>query len=219
MCKQWMWAAVAVGMCSIGAWSMSDDKAAPADGHAGHGDHAAKPAEGHADGGMDPAMMEAWMKSMSPGEHHKTLEAMAGKFTYTMWFRMDPDQPKQESTGEYDAQIILGGRFLASTVKGDMMGMPFEGMGCLGYDNTLGKYVSGWIDNMSTGLLRTEGTGDGKTLTFAGEMVDPMTGKPTPYKFVYNIKSDDEFSMDWWSPSPAGGEMFQSMSLSYTRAK
>jgi hypothetical protein len=217
MGKKAIWSAVAAGVCSIGAWAMSDDKAKPAADH-GH-DHAGKPADGASTGGMDPAMMEAWGKYMTPGENHKALENMAGKFSYKMWWKMDPAQPAVETTGTYSAEMIMGGRFLVYNVNGDMMGQPFEGMGCIGYDNSLKKYVSAWIDNMGTGLMRTEGAGDAKEMTFAGEMLDPMTNKMTKYKFSYTMNSPDEFVMRWWSPNPANGEMFESMSITYMRDK
>ena len=104
---------------------------------------------------------------------------------------------------------------------GPMMGQTFEGMGVLGYDNSLKKHVAGWIDNMGTGVMRSEGTCDGscKTITYEGEMGDPMTGKPCKYKYVYDVKSADEFSMKWWSPNPADGKMFESMNITYTRVK
>ena len=47
---------------------------------------------------------------------------------------------------------------------GDMMGSPFSGIGLNGYDNNTGKYVSTWMDTMSTAILYFEGTAgpDGK---------------------------------------------------------
>jgi hypothetical protein len=203
------WAsAVAVAVCSVGGWVMSDEpKKAP---------------EGQPAGGMDPAMMEAWAKYMTPGDHHKALSAMEGKFKYNMTFKMDPTQPSQTAEGEYEGKSVFGGRFLMTMVKGPMMGDNFEGMGYLGYDNQLQKHVSVWMDNMGTGIMRSEGTcsDDCKTMTFEGEMPDIMQGgKMCKYKFVYNIKSPDEFSMRWWSPAPATGEMFESMTINYTRAK
>jgi hypothetical protein len=103
-------------------------------------------------------------------------------------------------------------------VKGPMMGMTFQGMGCLGYDNMLQKFVAGWIDNMGTGIMRSEGTGsDGdKTITFTGQMMEPMTKKMTDYKYVYEIKSNDEFTMRWWAPSMKDGKMFESMTITYS---
>lgn len=196
---------VVAGLCALGGWAMSDDKQ-PADAQ---------------QGGMDPAMMEAWAKYMTPGEHHKVLEMMAGDFKYTMWWKMSPDQPPTSSAGEYKGEMAMGGRFLMTMVNGEMMGQEFHGMGCLGYDNALKKHVSAWIDNMGTGIMRSEGACDasGKVITFSGEMLDPLTSQMCKYKFVYTIKSNDEFSMQWWSPNPANGELFESMGISYTRAK
>jgi hypothetical protein len=102
-----------------------------------------------------------------------------------------------------------------------MMGMPFEGMGCMGYDNVAKKHVSAWIDSMGTGIMYSEGTCDGScnTITFNGEMLCPIEHTNKPYKYTYEIKGNDEFVMRWWSPSPADGKMFESMVITYTRVK
>ena len=56
------------------------------------------------------------------------------------------------------------------------MGAPFAGHGTMGYNNVTGKYWSTWNDNMSTGLMLSEGTCDtqGKTCTFTGTWDDPV---------------------------------------------
>jgi hypothetical protein len=117
--------------------------------------------------------------------------------------------------------MALDGRFLMSHVRGPMMGMQFTGMGCLGYDNTLKKYVAAWVDNMGTGIMRSEGTSPdgGKTITFGGEMMCPVDHTMKQYKYQYEVKNNDEFVMRWWSPSPGDGKMFESMVITYTRAK
>jgi hypothetical protein len=172
-------------------------------------------------GGTDDAMMKAYMESAAPGPHHKALAAMAGNFKYVNKFKMDPSQDWTTSEGEYDGTMAMDGRYLLTNVKGPMMGSSFVGMGCLGYDNTLQKHVAAWIDNMGTGIMRSEGTCDGtcKTVTYEGEMVDPMTKKSMKYKYVYETKSPDEFVMRWWSPSPTDGKMFESMIIEYKRVK
>jgi hypothetical protein len=52
--------------------------------------------------------------------------------------------------------MILGGRYQQSMIKGNMMGMPFEGMGLLGYDNAQKLFYSTWVDNMGTGCYDYE---------------------------------------------------------------
>lgn len=171
-------------------------------------------------GGMDPAAMQAMMEGMKPGPHHKELEAMAGKFKYVNKFKMDPSQDWTTAEGEYEGEMIMDGRYLTFTVKGPMMGSEFVGMGCLGYDNNLGKHVSAWIDNMGTGIMRSEGTcsADHKTITFEGKELDSMTKKVQPYKYTYELKSADEYAMHWWTPGP-DGKMFESMTIEYKRVK
>lgn len=194
---------VAACVCLTGSLALSQDKdKAPA-------------------GGMDDAMMKAMMDAGTPGPKHKAMEPMAGRFTYTSKFRMDPAQEWMTSQGDYEGDMAMDGRYLMTRVTGEMMGAPFVGMGCLAYDNVLQKYVSAWIDSMSTGIMRSEGTADasGKVITFEGEMVDPMTRKPCAYKYAFEVKSNDEFTMRWWSPSMSDGKMFESMVIEYKREK
>jgi hypothetical protein len=197
-------AGILAGVCFIGTVARSQDK----------------PKDQPAAGGMDAAAMKSMEEAAAPGPQHKGLQAMEGKFKYTNKFKMDPSQDWIVSEGEYEGNMCLGGRYLTYTVKGPMMGMEFEGMGCLGYDNLLKKYVSGWIDNMGTSLLRAEGTAsaNGKTITFEGEMLDPMSKKPAKYKNVYEIKSADEFTMRMVAPSP-DGKMFECMVIEFKREK
>lgn len=200
-------AAVLAGVCLLAPGARSDDKARPAE---------------PAGGGMDAAMADAWARMGAVTDHHKAMAPMAGKFTFTNSMLMAPGTPPIESQGTYEGKLIYGGRFLLSRTEGEMMGQKFEGMGVLGYDNVIGKHVSTWMDSISTGIMRSEGTcsDDGKTFTFEGEMPDPMAGgKLTKYKYEFKVESNDKFSLHWWSPNPANGEMFEAMVIRYTRAE
>jgi hypothetical protein len=46
-----------------------------------------------------------------------------------------PPQPKARAKNE----MIMGGRYLMGSYKGEMMGMPFEGYSMTGYDNAAKK--------------------------------------------------------------------------------
>ncbi len=199
--------AFVAGVCFVGSFALAQDKPAGQD----------KPAAG----GMDDAMMKAFMEAGTPGPQHKAMEPMAGKFKYTSKMRMDPSQEWMTSEGDYEGELAMEGRYLLTQVNGSMMGMQFMGMGCLAYDNMLKKWVSAWIDSMSTGIMRSEGTSDAamKVITFEGEMLDPMTKQMTKYKYAFEVKSNDEFAMRMWSPNPADGKMFESMVINYTREK
>jgi hypothetical protein len=166
-----------------------------------------KPKEGApAMGGPE---MEAMMKAMTPGENHKHIARYAGDWTFTNKMWMDPSQPASESTGTMHGEMILGGRYVQATWKGNFMGMPFEGRGTHGYDNLSKQYVSSWIDNMATGIMYSTGTCDaaGKRCEDKGDMMDPMTGQKSYMRTVTNWTSDKSFTMEMYGPGPSGQEV------------
>lgn len=160
-----------------------------------------KPPE--AAGGPD---MEAMMKAMSPGPEHKLLEKMVGDWTFTnkMWM---PGAPETESGGTMHAEMMLGGRYLSSVWKGNMMGMDFEGHGTDAYDNMSKQYVSTWVDNMGTGIMYMTGTCSGNVCTSTGEYLDPMQGgKKTTMKGVTTWNDDGSFKLEMYSKDDSGKE-------------
>ena len=52
--------------------------------------------------------------------------------------------------------MSLGDRYLMGNYEGTMMDKPFHGMSCSGYDNVKKVYFSGWIDDMSTGMMAAD---------------------------------------------------------------
>jgi hypothetical protein len=122
---------------------------------------------------------EAWNNYMTPGPVHQMMAESAGEWnsSVTMW--MDPAQPPQKIDGTCTNEMIMGGRYLKSSQKSTMMGMPFEGMMLLGFDNAKKEFTSVWYDNMGTGTIISTGTYNNQdsTLTLLGTMVDPSTGK------------------------------------------
>jgi len=126
---------------------------------------------------------EAWRDYMTPGIVHQTMAESAGKWTseITMW--MDPTQPPMKYNVICSNEMIMGGRYLKSSQKGDMMGMPFEGMMLLGYDNAKKIFTAVWYDNFGTGTTVSTGTYNNQdsTLSLNGTMVDPSTGNDIKY--------------------------------------
>lgn len=154
----------------------------------------------------DAAGMQAMAAAMTPGEHHEHLKKLAGNHTYTMKMWMDPTAPPSESTGKRTAEFLLGGRFLQEKFTGTFMGMPFEGIGLIGYDNIKKEYVGTWIDNMGTGIMTSHGTCDKSGWTMTGEATDPMTGKTWTSRSVVKIVDDNTFTMEMFGPGADGKE-------------
>jgi len=170
--------------------------------------------------GMDPAMMEKMKAAMAPGEAHKLLEQLAGNWTYTSAFWMDPNGQPETSTGSSQNSTIYGGRFLKQNITGAWMGQPFEGTGYLGYDNVKEMYQSVWIDGMATGIMTESGQYDPatNTLRMSGVNSCPMTGeKEMPVRSEWKIVDADHNLYTAYMKDKSGKEV-KGMEISYTRA-
>jgi len=187
------------------AHAQSKEKAAP-------GAKSAAPA-------MDPkAMEEMMMKAAATGPQHERLQKFVGEWNLTVKTTMDPSQPAQESKSTSVVTSLMDGRYIQEQSSGDMMGMAFKGLGISGYDNLAKKYVSTWLDNMGTGIMRSEGTADatGNVITWFGESIDPMSGKKSKYRMVTHIIDDNKHTFEMFGPGPSGKE-YKMMEITYER--
>ncbi len=167
------------------------------------------------------AAMKAWMEHATPGAPHQALAKSDGKWTAEITHWSTEGAAPMTSPGEMNNKMIMGGRYQMGEFKGDMMGMPFEGMSLTGYDNTKKKYVSTRVDNMGAGFMSMEGTYDEgtKSMTMTGSMIDPSTGKNCDMKEVFTMVDDDHQTMEMWSPDPKTGKQFKGMEIKFTRKK
>ena len=170
---------------------------------------------------LDSAAVEKAMQEyMTPGEMHKTLAMDNGVWEedITMWTAPDAKPLKSKATAT--SRKILGGRYQEMTHKGLFMGMPFEGIGTLGYDNAAKKMVSSWVDNMGTGIMYMTGDYNGlsKTVEFKGEVTDPITKKVKPSRELFTMVDDNTRKMEMFDVMPDGKE-FKSMEITMIRKK
>jgi hypothetical protein len=163
------------------------------------------------------AMMAAMMKAATPGDAHKKLSPMVGTFDTRVTMFM-PGAPSMQSSGVSVNKWVLGDRFIQQSFEGNFMGMPFSGLGFTGYDNTKGKYVGVWMDNMGTAMMVSTGTATGKTMRFTSNMENVMTGKMETIDETVTVIDDDHHTMEMWGPGPDGKAM-KTMEISYSRKK
>ncbi|NUM71378.1 MAG: DUF1579 domain-containing protein [Ignavibacteriaceae bacterium] len=163
--------------------------------------------------------MKAYMEFMTPGKQHQAMAEGAGKWNTTIKWWMDPKAEPAVTEGEVTAEMILGGRYLMEKHTSMMMGMPFEGMSLTGYDNTLGRFFSTWIDNMGTGIMYSTGTWneEKKRIEWQGTMTDPMLKTEMPVKQYSWHDGKDKMVMEMYVIVP-GGE-YKNMEVVMTRAK
>ncbi|MEW6668768.1 MAG: DUF1579 domain-containing protein [Thermodesulfobacteriota bacterium] len=165
------------------------------------------------------AAMEIYQKLGTPGAPHKLLERMAGSWTTQSRCWMEPDKPAMESAGTSEQKMLLGGRYLRQEFNGDMMGSPFSGIGFTGYDNHTKKYLTTWMDSMSTGIFLFEGTAsrDGKTITQEAHYDDPVKG-PMTWLCMTRFVDDNTLEFEMYG-TPDGGKEEKMMEITYTRKR
>ena len=172
-----------------------------------------------------PEQFEAMMKDYTakygtPGEHQGHLKAMAGRWTTVAKMWPAPGAPPQESKGTATNKMVLGGRYLETSYKGNFFGAPFAGTGHAGYDRYKKKYVETWMDSMSTMVMVSEGqcSDGGKTRTMTATYDDPMTGMSTTMRSVSTMKDGDHILLEMYTKAGDTPE-FKMMEIQYTRVK
>ena len=174
-------------------------------------------------------MMQQMMELNKPGENQKLLAGLAGTWSYTVkfWMNPDPSAKPEESKGTATRKEVFGGRYFLLDVSGTMQ-MPgpdgkkkdftFKGTSLEGYDNVAKKFVATWADNMSTGIMMSEGTYDPatKTFTYTSE-TEMMPGMKTKIREVLKVVDNDHHNFEWYEDR--GGQEVKTMEISYTRKK
>ena len=132
---------------------------------------------------------------------------------------MEPGKPPVEGTGTCEQKMLLDGRYLQQEYSGEMMGSPFTGINLIGYDNHTKRYVSTWIDSMSTGIYYFEGdaTADGKTITQESSYDDPIRG-PMVWRSITRIVNDNTLEYEMYL-TPKGGVEEKMMEMTVTRKR
>jgi len=164
------------------------------------------------------ASHEAWAAVAAPGEAHALLAGRAGEWDLVSKSWMEPGGEPVEGTAVCTGEMILGGRFLTEKVEGMAMGMPFEGFGLTGYDNSSHEVTSIWVDSMGTvmGIMTGVYEKIGEPMELFGTMVDPASGMEMKMRTVTTFSGNDAHSMAYYMSM---GDMpeFKAMELTYTR--
>ncbi len=179
----------------------------------------AKPDRPAAQPETDP--MAAWMAKMQPGPNHKVLDAMLGNWEGGVKFWMAPGGETMESKGSVHREWQMDGRFLVEHVEGVTEGQPpFKGLGLLGYNTVENRYESVWVENMATYVTFMTGTYDAakKSMTFTGDMIDPMTGKRAKQRHVLDMSDPNKETMVGYGIGPDGKE-FKNFEGTFTKKK
>lgn len=177
------------------------------------------PEQDPADDEMMQAFMEAFEKYGTPGSEHELLAGMVGRWNCEVRHRTAPGATEHVSTGVSEFESIMDGRYIAQHYKGDIEGMPFEGGGLWGYDRMKKKYVSMWVDSMSTAIAHYEGVQkNDQTFEFKGEIPGYSQGKYVPSRTVCRIIDENTWTFEMHMPDPTGTE-FKTVTITYRRTE
>ena len=171
--------------------------------------------------------MKQMMELAKLNENHKLLASTAGTWSYTVKMWMDPSGKPTESTGTAKREAIMDGRYVTGdyTGKFKMPGadgkpaeMNFHGMSMDGYDNVKKKFVSGWVDNMGTGIMTMDGTYDAatKAFTYTGEY-EMMPGTKEKVRQIIKMPDATHMTMEYYEDRGQGET--KTMEINYTKKK
>lgn len=163
----------------------------------------------------EAAIMEAWMKASTPGKMHEWLAKGCGDWDAVVKMMM-PGEPSTESKATSHIEMIFDGRYQKGTFKGEMAGMPFDGISMMGFNNVTQQFEGTWMDSFSTGVMYVTGKMDGDRLVTAGEFADPMTGKMIKQRMVTTRMGEDKFVDEFFHEMD--GKEVPAMTITYTRA-
>ncbi len=169
-------------------------------------------------GSDEAAIMEAWKKVATPGDHHAHMAKAVGDWTFKGTFWMAPGAPPTKSTGTATIEPILGGRYFRTTTDGDFMGTRFQGMSIDGFDNGIQKHIGVWFDTAGTMMLTSEGTCEdgGRVTTTFSQFVDPMSGETKKTRNVTTILDENNIAFVMYELGASGAE-HKTMTIEYTR--
>ncbi len=157
----------------------------------------------------------AGMPPMGAPEEMKRVEAMNGKYAVKFYYKVDPMSPDWTET-EATAVLssVLGGAAQKMEFEGQMMGMPFSGIGITSYDRETEKWQTTWVDSMGARIsMYTGDFEDGKMVVEGEDLGQGMVFQSR--LTTYNI-TDEGF--DWkYEMSMDGSNYMETAKAIYTK--
>lgn len=119
-----------------------------------------------------------------PGPMHRMLELQEGVWNETAMLYSAPGAKPVTIEQQVFNMMTMEGLFLQSTHIAMVNGRPFKAISTTGFDNTRNIFMNTWMDNMSSGMVYSEGTFDPKKnlITYTGQMQTAGSNRPIPFR-------------------------------------
>ncbi|MGE5925843.1 MAG: DUF1579 family protein [Gemmatimonadota bacterium] len=166
--------------------------------------------------------MEAMMAAMQPGPEHARLARLAGTWDVelTMWSPGGGEPARADAVAENE--MILGGRFLQSRVKGGQPPMQIESLTLTGFDRRHGRFTTVGFDTWGTYYVTAAGGMKDSLITMHGTDEDPIAGHTQVYDMNLRFVDEDTYVTDvtFTDPVHAGTKgSFKAFEAVYRRRK
>lgn len=159
---------------------------------------------------------QAGMPPMGPPEEMKVLEAMNGEYAVKFFYKMDPMSPEWiETDATVVMSMVVGGGAQQMLFEGEMMGMPFSGMGLTSYDRATEKWQATWVDSMGARISVYTGDFEDGEMVVTGKDIGP-DGSTYHSRLTYYNMTEQGF--DWkYEMSMDGTNFLEGAKATYTK--
>src|SRR5690606_34896741 len=126
---------------------------------------------------MNAQRQDPWAEYMTPSSVHTLFSQYTGSFKMEITMSMGEGKEPSLIIVNSEHTMLLGNRFLEMKQQGNMMGMDYQSIMTLGYNNIDKKMALTTITNMGTGTLSLFGDWDekSKSAVLFGQLTNPVT--------------------------------------------
>lgn len=141
---------------------------------------------------------DPWAEYMKPSSIHTLFQQYVGSFRMDIIMAAGEGKEPTIITVDSEHIMLLGGRFLEMKQQGNMMGMDYQSIMTLGFNNTDNKIALTTITNMGTGTLSLFGDWDdqSKSATLLGALTNPLTKNSIKVKQVLSFVDSDSILIE-----------------------
>ncbi len=146
--------------------------------------------------------------SRSPNSPHRFLAGIVGGWAGKTLTWLEPDGTPSEAQTQGSVQLILDGRFALYLYQSSMDGEPLHGLYTFGYNTTLDRYETSWVDSfhINTAIMFCVGEAKGSGFWVLGSYPDPSGGPDWGWRTEVELVDRDHLSITSFNISPEGGE-------------
>ena len=143
-----------------------------------------------------------------PGENHKKLAPLVGRWEVASKFWIEPGKNYQSSKATVNRRWALGKRFVQEIFEDRSADAPYAGIGYYGFDRITNEFTSTWLDTASTGVYQSTGrlVNGGSALEFSANTTCPTTKEPLKLRSRIKFLSDNEHHFEMFESRADGLE-------------